>query len=70
MFGISRQEVQKELLLFAATVSVTAGYSCLPKDGNVGSIKEIAVGVGLILLGVLIYFLRGYYKNVLLDKKK
>ncbi|KXB08555.1 hypothetical protein AKJ56_00995 [candidate division MSBL1 archaeon SCGC-AAA382N08] len=60
---MSRQEVKKELMLFAATILVIAGSSSIPMDGNITSIKKVSIGAGLILLGVLVYILRGYYKK-------
>lgn len=63
MSQFNRQDIQKELMLFAATILVVAGSSSLPINGNVSSTKDILIGAGLILLGVLVYILRGYYKK-------
>jgi hypothetical protein len=60
---LNKQDINKELLLSVATLLVISGSTLLPEGGEVGSTKELLIGIGLILLGIGVYIGRGYYKK-------
>lgn len=69
MAKMNRQEIKNELLLFSASILVVAGVSLLPTDGDLNSLTKVAVGVGLVLVGVAVYIIRGYYKKKIEEQK-